>query len=114
MSVTSVFQLLPKHDPSGGSDKCTIKVPCRAGVSLLQASFLTVYNPDFTPLVGSDFELLNVEIGVISGDLYGVNLWPYKGTGLSMVYITLTPYYSDSLPGKPGEDITVRLPIGET
>jgi hypothetical protein len=114
MTVLTKLLLLPKHDPSGGSDMCTIKVACREGQSLLQASFLTVYNTDGTPLVGSDFELTDVEIGVISGDLYGVNFWPYLGSGLSEVLITLTPYYSDSLPGKPGEDISVRLPIGET
>jgi len=83
-------------------------------VQLLQASFLTACNENFQPLVGTDFELRNVEIGVISDNIYGVNFWPYKGTGLSMVYVTLTPYYSDGLPGIPGEDITVRLVIAET
>jgi len=93
---------------------CTIKVPVRDGVQLLQASFLTVYNKDWTLHSGSDFEITDVEIGEISDGLFGVNFWPYLGTGLDGVIITLTPYYSDSLPGKPGEDISVRLPIGET
>jgi hypothetical protein len=106
--------LLPTHDPSGGSDKRTIKIPLPSGVSLLQASTLTVYNSDWTLLAGSDFEITDIEIGEISDGLFGVNFWPYKGTGLTGVIITLTPYYSDSLPGKPGEDISVRLPIGET
>jgi hypothetical protein len=114
MTALVKLPLLPVHDPSGGSDPYTIKVPLLDGVSLLQASFLTVYNPDGTLHVGSDFELLNVEIGEISEGLFGVNFWPYRGSGLSMLHITLTPYYSNSLPGKPGEDITVRLPIGET
>lgn len=115
MSATNL-QLLPKHDPSGGAEKCTIKVPLPPGVSLLGTSTLTPCTNNFQPLIGSDFELLNVEIGLIdeASNTWGVNFWPYKGSGLSMIYLTLTPYYSDSLPGKPGEDITVRLPIGET
>jgi len=108
------FPLLPIHDPSGGAEQYTIRVPLPDGVQLLQASFLTVYDSNWVELVGSDFELLNVEIGEISDGVFGVNFWPYRGTGLSMVIITLTPYYSNSLPGKPGEDISVRLPIGET
>jgi hypothetical protein len=103
---------LPPHNPSGGSDKCTIEVQLPEGVSLLQASYLTAKNPDGTLLEDSDFEITDVEIGVISDDVYGVNFWPYRGTGLTMVYITLTPYYSNGLSGKPGEELTVRLPIG--
>lgn len=114
MSAVATFPHLPAHDPSGGSDKCTIKVPLPDGVSLLQTSTLTACDEKFVPLSNTDFEMLNVEIGLIGDNVWGVNFWPYKGTGLSMVYITLTPYYSDSLPGKPGEDITVRLPICET
>lgn len=105
---------LPAHDPSGGSDMYTIEVQLPEGVSLLQASFLTAYNADGTLLEDSDFEMTDVEIGVISGDVYGVNFWPYLGTGLSMVYVTLTPYYSNGLPDKPGEDLTVRLPISKS
>lgn len=115
--MTTTFIKLPRlpvHDPSGGSDMCTIKVPLPDGVSLLQTSYLTACDKTFAPLSGTDFELLNVEVGLIADSIYGANFWPYRGSGLTEVIITLTPYYSDSLPGKAGEDISVLLPIGKT
>jgi len=116
--ATCALPLLPKHDPSGGSDMCTIKVQLPPGISLLQSSLLTPCNDKFVPLaetdIDTDFQLLNVSIGLIGDGVWGVNFWPYKGKNLTMVYLTITPYYSDGLPGIPGEDMTVRMPICET
>ncbi len=103
------------HDPSGGSEKHTIEIPLESGVQLLQTTTLTATDQYGADLTGDDrLVLLNIEIGFLKGNTWGVNFWPRFGKRCSEAYLRVVPYYSDGLSGIPGEDITVVLRIADT
>ena len=120
MIPARVFPLLREHDPDGTRLR-TLPVLLDAGDSLLPATSLVPVDLVDEEIVGGDFTVEVVGIGLISpaptGDLWGVNYKLHGGTSrladTEAARIRLRPYPA-SLSGEPAYDQTYRVPIRHT
>lgn len=115
MSYLTEQPLLKAHDPDGTRLR-TIPVLLDTGDSLLNTTTLVPVDGSDAEIMGGDFTVEVVSIGLInsttSGDLYGLNYRLHDGLDRlgETALIRMRPYLG-SQPGTPSYDQTYRVPI---
>jgi len=120
MAAVPQYPLLKSHDPDGTRLR-TIKVLVDVGDALLPATTLVPVDATGAQLVGSDFTVELVAMGLIletaSGDIWGVNFRIHGGVGMvdanPVPTIRLRPWLA-SQPDAPAYDQTFRVPVKQT
>jgi len=117
MSAYTRYPLLKEHDPNGTRLR-TLPVTLDSGDSLLGTTTLVPVDSNDDEIVGGDFTVEVVAIGLISeaagGDIWGVNFKLHGGADRvgedPLPLIRLRPYLA-SQPSEADYDQTYRVPI---